>query len=474
MRQKGIIKSNLPLVKEISRAIDAFSCFATFKDEPYGFLLDSASGEQKLGRYSFIGADPFLVFKSKGDQVTIASVGQTKKLKANPFNELKKLLTGYALENRFDWLPFIGGAVGYFGYDLCHFVEKLPYCATDDLGVADCCLGFYDSGVVLDHILGKIYLISTGLPEKESLKAEARAEVRLRELEEKLSRQFFRRGRRAASGRKANLCSNFTRSRYQKAIDAARQYIIAGDIFQVNLSQRFETDLKIPTFELYQRLRSINPAPFASYLNFGDTIIVSSSPERFLRLKDGVVQTRPIKGTRPRGQGRRQDELLAEELLRSEKDKAEHIMIVDLERNDLGRVCEYGSVKVSEPMILESYPTVHHLVSTVEGRLAQGKDAIDLLRACFPGGSITGAPKVRAMEIIDELEPTKRNIYTGSIGYVSFDGQMNLNIVIRTFLATGGKVCFQVGGGVVFDSKPEEEYVETLDKAKALIQVLEL
>lgn len=474
MRQKETIENNLPLVKEVLVSADACSLFEAFKNEPYGFLLDSASGEQKLGRYSFIGADPFLVFKSKGDQVTITSSKKTRRLKTNPFAELKKLLRSYEFERKFEELPFVGGAVGYFGYDLCHFVERLPSCSIDDLDIADCCLGFYDSAIVFDHFSSKIYLISTGLPEKETSKAAARAEVRLRWLEDKLSRQFFRRGRRAASERKANLCSNFTRSRYQKAVDAARQYIIAGDIFQVNLSQRFETDLKIPTFELYQRLRSINPAPFASYLNFGDTIIVSSSPERFLRLKDGVVQTRPIKGTRPRGQGKRQDELLAEELLRSEKDKAEHIMIVDLERNDLGRVCEYGSVKVSEPMILESYPTVHHLVSTVEGRLAQDKDAIDLLRACFPGGSITGAPKVRAMEIIDELEPTKRSIYTGSIGYVSFDGQMNLNIVIRTFLATGGKVCFQVGGGVVFDSKPEEEYIETLDKAKALIQALEL
>jgi len=254
----------------------------------------------------------------------------------------------------------------------------------------------------------------------------------------------------------------------------AREYICAGDIFQVNLSQRFETDLNIHPYELYQRLRKINPAPFASYLNFDEVSVVGASPERFLKVQGDWVETRPIKGTRPRGKSAAEDKALADELLSSIKDRAENIMIVDLERNDIGRVCRYGTVKVTELAILETYPTVFHLTSTVRGRLRQAENRVDLLKASFPGGSITGAPKVRAMEIIDELEPTRRSVYTGAIGYLSFSGEMDLNIVIRTFLVKRGKAYFQVGGGIVYDSEPEAEYEETLDKARALIQALDL
>lgn len=242
----------------------------------------------------------------------------------------------------------------------------------------------------------------------------------------------------------------------------------------MNLSQRFEADLTIPPYELYRRLRRINPAPFASYLNFAGVSVVSASPERFLKLQGDWVETRPIKGTRPRGKSAEEDRALAQELLSSIKDRAENVMIVDLERNDLGRVCRYGTVRVVELAILETYPTVFHLTSTVRGRLCPDKTRIDLLKATFPGGSITGAPKVRAMEIIDELEPTRRSVYTGSIGYLSFSGEMDLNIVIRTFLVKEGKAYFQVGGGIVYDSEPEAEYEETLDKAKALFQALNL
>jgi para-aminobenzoate synthetase component 1 len=270
------------------------------------------------------------------------------------------------------------------------------------------------------------------------------------------------------------LKSNISHEEYIKAVAAAREYICAGDIFQVNLSQRFEADLNIPPYELYQRLRRINPAPFASYLNFDDVSVVSASPERFLKIRGDWVETRPIKGTRPRGKSGAEDKALAQELLSSAKDRAENVMIVDLERNDLGRVSRYGTVKVTELAILETYPTVFHLTSTVVGRLSPGKSRIDLLKATFPGGSITGAPKVRAMEIIDELEPTRRSVYTGSIGYLSFDGGMDLNIVIRTFVIKGSKAYFQVGGGIVYDSEPEAEYQETLDKARALIQALQL
>ena len=277
-----------------------------------------------------------------------------------------------------------------------------------------------------------------------------------------------------AASKPVNLRSNFTHERYLEAVQKARDYIIAGDIFQVNISQRFEADMPLPPYELYRRLRKINPAPFASYLNFDGVTLVSASPERFLRLSGDRVETRPIKGTRPRGKDPARDEALAQELVNSFKDKAEHVMIVDLERNDIGRVCRFGTVRVSELMALEKYATVFHLTSTVEGRLRPGKNAVDLLKATFPGGSISGAPKVRSIEIIDELEPTRRSVYTGSIGYLSFDGGLDLNIVIRTILVKDGKAYFQVGGAVVYDSDPEAEYVETLDKARALIQALSM
>jgi para-aminobenzoate synthetase component 1 len=268
------------------------------------------------------------------------------------------------------------------------------------------------------------------------------------------------------------LKGNFTHQEYVKAVEKARQYIIAGDIFEVNLSQRFEAELSITPYDLYRRLRQINPAPFACYLGFDEVSVVSASPERFLRLRGDWVETRPIKGTRPRGRTPQEDDELANELLNSPKDRAENIMIVDLERNDLGRVCRYGTVKVTELTILEVFPTIFHLTSTVIGRLREGKNGIDLLRATFPGGSITGAPKVRAMEIIDELEPTRRSVYTGSIGYLGFNGDLDLNIAIRTFLVKERKAYFQVGGAVVYDSEPESEYQETLDKARALVDTL--
>ncbi len=270
------------------------------------------------------------------------------------------------------------------------------------------------------------------------------------------------------------LNENFTHAAYLEAVAKAREYICAGDIFQVNLSQRFDTAVSLPPYELYKKLRRINPAPFANYFNFDDVSIVGASPERFLKLRGDWVETRPIKGTKPRGKTPAEDKALGESLLHSVKDRAENTMIVDLERNDIGRVCRYGTVKVTEHAILETYPTVFHLTSTVVGQLQKGKDRIDLLKATFPGGSITGAPKVRAMEIIDELEPTRRGVYTGSLGYLSFNGDMDLNIVIRTIVIKNGRAYFQVGGAIVYDSEPESEYIETLDKGRALMKALNL
>jgi para-aminobenzoate synthetase component 1 len=464
-----------PLIEEIYMAPDAAWCFEAFASRLFSFFLDSGMDPQKLGRYSFMGSDPFLVLRSRGDEITLIKDGVEEKRRGNPFDTVGELLKTYAIDGSRAPVPFTGGAVGYFSYDLCHFIEKLPKKAIDDLDLPECYLGFYDAVVACDHQENKTYLISTGFPELEEEKRLRHAETRINELRSMVALApppTTINETAAAKGKK--LKGNFSHAGYLEAVAKAREYIGAGDIFQVNLSQRLEVDININAYELYRRLRRINPAPFANYFGFDGVSIVGASPERFLKVRGDWVETRPIKGTKPRGKTPEEDKTLAESLKKSVKDRAENIMIVDLERNDIGRVCRYGTVKVTELAILETYPTVFHLTSTVVGQMREGKNVIDLLKATFPGGSITGAPKVRAMEIIDELEPTHRSVYTGSLGYLSFGGDMDLNIVIRTFIVKNGRVYFQVGGAIVYDSEPEAEYIETLDKGRALIQALGL
>jgi len=461
----------LQWIGEIPPLSPPHKLFQYFLDSRYSFFLESGGSVSDFNRYSFMGSEPFLVFKSKGEQIEICEEGHIQRFSGDPFDVLKRLISRYRLASS-GYSPFLGGAVGYFGYDLCHFIERLPRKSVDDLELPDCYLGFYDLVLSFDHLTNRLFISSSGLPEREPTKRRRRAKLRLEEaldILKKSSREDF-------SVKKQydipEIMSNFSRSAYLNAVERAREYIRAGDIFQVNLSQRFSCSQMASPFIIYEQLRRINPAPFASFLNFPEVTIVSASPERFLRISGRKVQTRPIKGTRPRGRDSLEDRRLARELLESEKDRAELIMIVDLERNDLGRVCEYGSVRVLELITLETHPTVFHLVSTVEGVLKEGKDHTDCLKACFPGGSITGAPKIRAMEIIDELEPNQRGIYTGSIGYIGFNGETDLNIVIRTMVITGGQIYFHAGGGIVADSDPEIEYEETLHKASALIETL--
>jgi para-aminobenzoate synthetase component 1 len=477
-----------PLVEEVFTPLTAPELFELIKDSPYSFFLDSGMDPQRLGRYSFLGSDPFLVMSSRGMEISLVRGDEHEVQSGNPFDVLGRLLEIYKLDHCPSPVPFLGGAVGYFSYDLCHFVERLPFTAIDDLKLPESYFAFYDAILAFDHLEERAYLVVTGFPEMEEGQRLRRARMRLEELKtwlyaasptqqvplprrERLGEGEFQ---PTPENRKILLKSNCTPEEYIKAVDRVREYIAAGDVFQVNLSQRFESDLPYPPYELYKRLRRVNPAPFASYLNFQGVSIVSASPERFLKVQGDLVETRPIKGTRPRGRDAVEDQSLAQELTYSVKDRAENVMIVDLERNDLGRVCRYGTVKVAELAILETFPTVFHLTSTIVGKLRRGKSNIDLLKATFPGGSITGAPKVRAMEIIDELEPTKRSVYTGSIGYLGFNEDLDINIVIRTFLIKEGKAYFQVGGGIIYDSDPEAEYMETLDKAKALIQALQL
>jgi para-aminobenzoate synthetase component 1 len=470
-------KEHYPLVEEIDIELTPLQAFRPFSEKWFSFFLDSGMDPEKLGRYSFIGSEPFLVISSFGSEISIIQGTEEKHIAGNPFDVLEQYLGIYKLDFSSSPVPFIGGAVGYLSYDLCHFIEKLPRTAVDDLHLPECYFGFYDLVLAFDNLENKAYIISTGFPELRENERLERAQKRLDEMKTTLaeipsSEPEIHVNKAQSPAKPVALKGGFTHQEYVDAVEKCRQYIIAGDIFEVNLSQRFETELNVDPFELYQRLRRINPAPFASYLGFDEVTVVSSSPERFIRLQGDWVETRPIKGTLPRGKTPEEDKAQAKKLLSSIKDRAENIMIVDLERNDLGRVCRYGTVKVTELAILEEFPTVFHLTSTVEGRLRDGKNRNDLLKATFPGGSITGAPKVRSMEIIDELEPTKRSIYTGSIGYLSFNGNVDLNIVIRTFLIKGNKAYFQAGGAIVYDSDPESEYQETLDKVRALIDAL--
>jgi len=460
-----------PLLREISLVHSAEEIYALFANEENSVFLDSAINAHNLGRYSFIARDPFLLFTSKGTEICLKNIEGNHKKEGNPFELLKDLLAIYSTDKIPGFPPLTGGVIGYFGYDMGCLLESIANKGVDDYHLPDCCVGFYDTVLIFDHQEHKTYIAATGFPEIAKKQRVARAQRRIDELMILLQNVCPLNAPQQAIAIE-EYTANFTKDSYCAIVAKAIDYIGAGDIFEVNLSQRFSANLTVPPFELYRYLRQINPAPFASYLNFPEVVVASASPERYLLLKDNVVETRPIKGTRPRGRDEESDKRLREELLHSEKDQAELVMIIDLERNDLGRVCEYGSIRVPDLIRLEEYATVFHLVSTVTGTLSPGKDIIDVIQASFPGGSITGAPKVRSMEIIEECEPTKRGIYTGSIGYIDFNGDADLNIVIRTFVIKDKQVHFQVGGAIVTDSVPELEYLETLDKGRALMNAL--
>ena len=452
-------------VKDVCPPSEAFCRFASHANV---FFLDSALPAKGISRYSFLGFNPFLVMKAKRRKITLTDNNGVLEIEGNPFEHLRELLNQFSLKNTIASVPFQCGAVGYLGYELCHFIERLPSKAVDDIGLPDMYMGFYDTIISYDNFLKKCYVIGVDFGLDNTLKdrMELMADILCRKFDT-VPEFVEHESNPGVSG--PTLRFNFTKELYMDAIRRIKDYITAGDVYQVNLSQRIETHIDIPPYELYKKLRSLNPAPFSCYLAFDDVAIISSSPERFLQVNARHVQTRPIKGTRPRGRDAETDEIMKQALLASPKDDAELTMIIDLERNDLGRVCNYGSVKVMERKVLETYPTVYHLVSTIEGDLHERYDFIDLLKATFPGGSITGAPKIRAMQIIDELEPTQRSVYTGAIGYIGFNGDADLNIAIRTFIMKGKTVYFQVGSGIVADSVEEEEYEETMHKAKALI-----
>lgn len=467
-----------PLVEEVT-GLQSWHACQRLADLPRLLFLDSAQ-DTPQGRYSFLTADPFGWLTSRHG---VVSDGTARLLTYDPFAALAERLDDFRVETISELPPFQGGAAGLFGYGLCHHVESLPRPHVDDFQVPDLALGLYDWVLSFDHASGRAWLVSTGLPETEPHRRLVRAHRRLERIKRCLNRPAPPLGawtgtaapvqtpQYAVSGL-PGVTSNFDRATYLATIRRAVEYVHAGDCFQVNVAQRLLAPARAHPLELYARLRECNPAPFAGYFDLGEFTIVSASPERFLKLADGVVETRPIKGTRPRGATPAEDRARAEELLRSAKDRAENVMIVDLLRNDLGRVCTFGSVRVEALCRLESYRTVHHLVSEVSGRLRPECGPADLLRAAFPGGSVTGAPKVRAMQIIAELEGVARGAYCGCLGYMGFDRTMDANLLIRTFTQGRGWLQFPVGGGIVADSDPEQEYAETWHKAEGLLRAL--
>jgi para-aminobenzoate synthetase component 1 len=481
-----------PLIQEIQTAQTPESLVEQLGGEPGRVLLRTLQFDSSAARYSFVAARPFLTFRSHGSRCESAAVGGIAERQfGNPWRVLEALLSRFELLEELDW-PFpLGGAFGYWGYELKNFTEpRLPRRAVNDLELPDCHVGFYDSLVAFDHRSGKVMVISTGL-EPDGSRSEAKAGERLEFWRERLlavdsrpqpqGRAEFWRERLGAEGGSGGPTtepeSNISRGDFISAVERAQQYIQAGDIYQVNLSHRLTVGWNGGGWELFQRLAAVSPAPFAAFLECegggtGRFEVASSSPEQFLRMSGGQIVTRPIKGTRPRGGTATEDAQLAYELQTSAKDLAELVMITDLLRNDLGKVCEYGSVQVPELARLEKFAQVQHLVSTVEGRLREGVTHLGAFASCFPGGSVTGAPKIRAMEIIDELEPLARGPYCGALGYLGFNRESQLSIVIRTAICEGGRAHFNVGAGIVADSRAEAEYEETLAKARGYLGAL--
>jgi para-aminobenzoate synthetase component 1 len=442
--------------------------FATFREMPYPAFLDSSLDIPRLGRYSYLTADPFLILRSKGRHVQIERMGNISHLESNPFIVLQELLKRYRLVQVRGLPPFHGGAIGYFSYELAHHMETLPSRAVDDLCLPEMNVAFYDWTISMDRITGATWAVATGLPEG----TQDKARQRLGWIKDRLRQVRAHSHYSGPSLKTESVISSYSRDDYLEAVKSVKDYIVQGDVYQVNISQRFEAPVPCRPWDLYLRLRTVNPAPFSAYLHYPEVTVLSASPEVFLHLENGSVSTRPMKGTRPRGASRREDQEMAEELRSSEKDRAENLMTVDLMRSDLGKVCSPGSIQVPELFTIEKYPTVFQMVSTIRGQLRPDVSAVELLQACFPGGSVTGAPKIRAMQIIDELEPTQRSVYCGAVGYIGFDGSMLMSIPIRILLVKGHKVYFQVGGGIVADSDPQAEYEETLHKARGSFRAL--
>ncbi|MCG1023928.1 anthranilate synthase component I family protein [Sutcliffiella horikoshii] len=438
------------------------------KDKPYHVLLESGRG----GRYHIIGLDPVASVHGKGEGLQIDYLdGKKEKRSGNPLLLLQEVISERSIGKVPGFPDFTGGAIGYLTYDCVRYIERLPETADDDLGLPDLYFLLFDDVFVYDKEEKVLFLI-TYSPEGEEESAKKLLERYRKQWEGQSVETIYpyNAEKQAVSEREVS----FTEEDFMKAVKKVQSYIAQGDVFQVNLSVRQAEPLKTHPMEIYTALRKINPSPYMGYLQFPEFQLVSGSPELLVKKKGDIVSTRPIAGTRSRGMTDEEDRQLAQELIDNEKERAEHVMLVDLERNDLGRVCEYGTVEVNEFMAIEKYSHVMHIVSNVQGVLAENKSISDIIEATFPGGTITGAPKVRTMEIIEELEPVRRSVYTGSIGWIGYDGEMELNISIRTMIAKEGMAYVQAGAGVVIDSVPRREYKESLKKAAALWKAKEL
>ncbi|MFC1631964.1 anthranilate synthase component I [Candidatus Omnitrophota bacterium] len=480
--QKAKQGNLIPVYKELLADLETpVSAFLKVDRGEYSYLLESVEGSEKVARYSFLGSGPSLIFKSKGEDVELIRGKKVKRFKsADPLAEIKQLMQQY----RFvpvEGLPrFCGGLVGFIGYEMVRFFEKIPDANPDNLNLPDCLFMLTDTILIFDHTNHLIKIINNvhlpdGASKAQVLRAYAKARAKIDRIAQQIKAPLQKvKFPRLNTRKKIQIKSNFSRQRFAQIVKQAKKYIAQGEIIQTVLSQRFSVKFKSSAFDIYRTLRSINPSPYMFYLKLKDFCLVGSSPELFVRCEDAQVAVRPIAGTRPRGKDARSDQKLVSQLLADPKERAEHIMLVDLGRNDIGRVCKYNTVKIAELMAIEKYSHVMHIVSEVKGKLRKKKDAFDLIRACFPAGTVAGAPKIRAMEIIDELENSRRGPYAGLVGYFSFSGNLDSCITIRTIVTKNNTAYIQAGAGIVADSLPLKEYQETVNKAQAMLKAIDL
>ncbi|HTY44928.1 MAG TPA: anthranilate synthase component I [Patescibacteria group bacterium] len=476
----------IPIYKEINADLDTpVSAFLKTKKSDYAFLLESVEGQEKIARYSFLGSAPALVFKSKGRNIELC-YPQARTVRfttgTDPLDEIKKIMKGFKTVPVKGLPRFYGGFVGYIGYDMVRFFEELPDKNPDTLGLPDSIFILTDTILIFDHVNHTIKIVANAMLPQGTQKPLSRAQksriyrkacAKIESIQQAFDKSAVAHARKQGPAAKPlRISSNFTKSDFASIVTKAKAYIKRGDIIQVVLSQRFRLKLQKQPFDIYRNVRSLNPSPYMFFLQFKDVVLIGTSPEMLVRCEDGLVQTRPIAGTRPRGKSEEEDRLLEQQLLHDTKERAEHLMLVDLGRNDLGRVCKPGQVEVSEFMAVERYSHVMHLVSEVRGHLERRYDAYDVLRACFPAGTVSGSPKIRAMEIIDELEPDRRSIYAGCVGYFSFSHNMDTCITIRTIAIKDGVAYIQAGAGIVADSVPAKEHRESVNKAKALVEAI--
>ena len=472
-QQGNVIPVYRELLADMETPVSAYVKLA--QGQEYGFLLESVEGGEKIGRYSFLGAEPAIVFSSTGKQIRVIENNEERvfQCSGDPLDELRRIITRYTLVEDKNLPRFCGGAVGYIGYDMVRYFERLPETAKDELNVPETFFMIADTLLVFDRVSHTIKVVSNAFVSDDPAAAYEKAIDKIDGIIERLRQPAVLPSMEAkAEKRTIDMKSNMSKESFESMVAKAKEYIYAGDVIQVVLSQRFEADISASPFSVYRSLRSVNPSPYMFFLKFGEISLAGASPEIMVRCEDGKIEVRPIAGTRPRGRNPEEDLALEKELLADPKERAEHIMLVDLGRNDVGRVSCFGTVEIPERMVIEKYSHVMHIVTGVTGHIKEGCDQFDVLRAAFPAGTVSGSPKIRAMEIIEELEDTRRGPYAGAVTYFGFTGNLDSCITIRTVLMKGGKAYVQAGAGIVADSDPATEHQETINKAGAMMEAL--